>query len=75
MTQHRSLELLGRELARQIHLLAALKDDRKEKLKDFAAREQAIVKEIARLALDVRTGQTTFDLTETSHQEGDHAQS
>lgn len=48
---------LGRELARQIHVLAALKDERKESMKSFAQREQAIIKEINRLAMDVRTGQ------------------
>lgn len=53
-------EHLGRELARQIHMLAALKDERKEKLKDFQMREQAIMKEINRLALDVRTGQSSL---------------
>lgn len=53
-------EHLGRELARQIHMLAALKDQRKETLKDFGMREQAILKEINRLALDVRTGQSTM---------------
>lgn len=50
-------ELLGRELARQIHMLDALKEERKEKLKEFSTREQTIMKEIHRLALDVRTGQ------------------
>lgn len=53
-------ENLGRELARQIHMLAALKDQRKETLKDFGMREQAILKEINRLALDVRTGQSNM---------------
>jgi hypothetical protein len=52
-----STEQLGRELARQIHVLAALKESKKESLKGFQMREQAIVKEINRLALDVRTGQ------------------
>jgi hypothetical protein len=52
-----STELMGRELARQIHALAALKEERKEKLADFRTREQSILKEIMRLALDVRTGQ------------------
>ncbi len=47
----------GRELAGAIHRLAALKDERKEAMKEFAAREQAIVKDINRLAMDVRTGQ------------------
>lgn len=53
-------ERLGRELARQIHALSALKDAKKEALRDFGTREQAILKEINRLALDVRTGQTTL---------------
>jgi hypothetical protein len=53
-------ERLGKELARQIHALSALKDARKEAMRDFSTREQAILKEINRLALDVRTGQTTL---------------
>lgn len=53
-------EHLGRELARQIHMLAALKDQRKEVMQDFKMREQAILKEINRLALDVRTGQSSL---------------
>ena len=57
-----NMELLGRELARQIHVLAALKDQKKEAMKDFGAREQAIIKEINRLAMDVRTGQSSLDL-------------
>ena len=57
-----STEQLGRELARQIHMLAALKEQRKETMSDFKTREQAIVKEINRLAMDVRTGQTSMDL-------------
>lgn len=57
-----STEQLGRELARQIHALQALKESRKESMKDFGAREQAIIKEIHRLALDVRTGQSRLDL-------------
>lgn len=56
MMQH-STEQLGLELARQIHALAALKEEKKEANKGFQQREQAIVKEINRLALDVRTGQ------------------
>ena len=66
-------ELLGRELARQIHMLAALKDQRKEAMKDFGMREQAILKEINRLALDVRTGQGGLypdRSAERPHQEG-----
>lgn len=55
-------ERLGRELARQIHALAALKDARKEQMHDFSTREQAILKEINRLALEVRTGQTTLSM-------------
>ena len=53
-------EHLGRELARQIHMLAALKEERKQNMSDFKMREQAILKEINRLALDVRTGQSTM---------------
>ena len=52
------VEQLGRELARQIHVLAALKDERKEAMKGFSQREQTILKEINRLAMDVRTGQS-----------------
>lgn len=55
-----STEQLGRELARQIHMLAALKEEKKESMKGFQQREQAIVKEINRLALDVRTGQSSL---------------
>lgn len=51
-------ELLGKELARQIHMLDALKEERKERMKDFQMREQSIIKEIHRLALDVPTGQS-----------------
>jgi len=54
------VERLGRELARQIHVLAALKEDRKESMKGFAQREQTIIKEINRLALEVRTGQSNL---------------
>lgn len=50
-------EQMGRELARQIHALAALKEERKGQLASFKMREQCIVKEINRLAMDVRTGQ------------------
>lgn len=57
-----STEQMGRELARQIHMLAAVKQEKKEKLADFRMREEAIIKEINRLAMDVRTGQTSFDL-------------
>ena len=39
-----STEHMGRELARQIHMLAALEDQRKESMKDFAMRKQAILK-------------------------------
>ncbi len=60
----KTTEHLGRELARQIHVLAALEEERKERMKDFSVREQAIVKEINRLALDVRTGQTSLELIE-----------
>lgn len=35
---------------------------KKQALKDFGMREQAILKEINRLALDVRTGQSSLDL-------------
>jgi hypothetical protein len=55
-----SVELMGRELARQIHMLAALKEERKELMKGFQMREQTIVKEINRLALDVRAGQSSL---------------
>lgn len=55
-----SVEHLGRELARQIHMLAALKEEKKEAMKAFQVREQAIVKDINRLALDVRTGQSSL---------------
>lgn len=55
-----SAEQLGRELARQIHILAALKDEKKEVMQNFKMREQTIVKEINRLALDVRTGQSSL---------------
>lgn len=55
-----SVELMGKELARQIHLLDALKEERKETLKALQTREQAIIKEIHRLALDVRTGQNSL---------------
>lgn len=57
-----TIESMGRELARQIHALAGLKDERKEKLKDFQMREQCILKEINRLAMDVRVGQTSLNL-------------
>lgn len=57
-------ELMGRELARQIHALASLKEERKEAMKGFQLREQAILKEIHRLAMDVRLGQTALDLRE-----------
>ena len=50
-------EQMGRELARQIHALAALKEERKESMQSFKLREQCILKEINRLAMDVRTGQ------------------
>lgn len=53
-------ELLGRELARQIHMLAALKQEKKETMKEFGHREETILKEINRLALDVRTGQSSL---------------
>lgn len=56
------VEHLGRELARQIHVLAALKEERKEKMKEFQMREQGILKEINRLAMDVRTGQSSLAL-------------
>lgn len=55
-----SAEQLGRELARQIHMLAVLKDEKKEAMQNFKMREQSIVKEINRLALDVRTGQSSL---------------
>lgn len=55
-----SKEQLGRELARQIHMLAALKDEKKEATQNFKMREQAIEEEINRLALDVRKGQSSL---------------
>lgn len=51
---------LGRELARQIHAMAALRDEKKEAMTSFKLREQAIQKEIHRLAMDVRTGQSSL---------------
>jgi len=45
-----STEHLGRELARQIHMLGALKDEKKQAMKAFGEREQAIVREINRRA-------------------------
>ena len=52
-----SIESMGRELARQIHALAALKEEKKEAMTSFKLRDEAIRKEINRLAMDVRTGQ------------------
>lgn len=49
---------MGRELARQIYALAALKEEKKEMLTSFKLRDEAIRKEINRLAMDVRTGQS-----------------
>lgn len=63
MTKSR-LEMQGRELARQIHALHALKDERKEKMAEFRTREDTILKEINRLAMDVRTGQTSIPMDE-----------
>jgi len=63
-----SREQLGCELARQIHMLAALRDEKKQSLQDFKMREQGIVKEINRLALDVRTGQSSLYPTDDSTQ-------
>ncbi len=62
-------ENLGRELARQIHMLAALKEQKKETMSDYKMREQAIVKEINRLALDVRTGQSSLYPNESRQSE------
>lgn len=53
-------ELLGRELARQVHILGALREEKKMAMTDFKLREQTILKEIERLALDVRTGQANL---------------
>lgn len=53
-------ELLGRELAQQIHMMQALEQERKEAMKGFAQRKETILKEINRLALDVRTGQSSL---------------
>jgi hypothetical protein len=61
-------ELFGQELARQIHALAELKDERKSSLKDFGLREQGILREINRLAMAVRTGQSS--LFDAEHPEG-----
>ncbi|NOT95445.1 MAG: hypothetical protein HOP00_03945 [Nitrospira sp.] len=55
-----STEQLGRELARQIYMLAAMKDEKKEAMQAFKLREQTIVKEINRLAMDVQTGQSSL---------------
>jgi len=49
---------LGKELARHVLLLSALEDERKSAMADFKARETAIRKEIYRLSIDIRTGQT-----------------
>lgn len=53
-----SMETYGWELAQQIHALAALKDARKESMAGYKLQEQAILKEINRLAMAVRTGQS-----------------
>lgn len=55
-----SLEHLGQELARQIHVLAAMKDERKIMLQNFKLQEEQINKEINRLAMDVRMGQASM---------------
>lgn len=52
-----ALEHLGRELARQIHVLSALREERKIALQNFKLQEEQLTKEINRLALDVRMGQ------------------
>jgi hypothetical protein len=51
------VELLGRELARQVALLNALQDERQVVMTGFREREQAIRREITRLALEIRSPQ------------------
>lgn len=51
------VEQLGRELARQVRMLAALADEKKVALEDFKLREDSIKKEITRLSIDVTIGQ------------------
>lgn len=58
MSHTTTIENLGRELARQIHVLAALRDEKQVAMENFKLREKAITKEINRLAMDVRTGQS-----------------
>ena len=55
-----SMEHLGQELARQIHVLAALRDERKIMMQNFKLQEEQINKEINRLAMDVRMGQASL---------------
>lgn len=65
MSHATTIEHLGRELARQIHVLAALREEKKLSMEHFKLREQSIQKEINRLAMDVRTGQSgLFDEAE-----------
>jgi|CXWL01.1.fsa_nt_gi hypothetical protein len=61
-----ALEHLGRELARQIHVLSALREERKIALDNFKLQEQQLTKEINRLALDVRMGQAELFGAETA---------
>ena len=60
------LEHLGRELARQIHVLSALREERKIALQNFKLQEEQLTKEINRLALDLRMGQTELFGTDTA---------
>lgn len=52
-----SIEHLGRELARQVRLLAALGEEKKLAMQDFKLREDSLRKEINRLSIDVSIGQ------------------
>lgn len=51
------MEQLGKELARQIHMLQGLKEERQIAMENFKMREKTIEREINRLAIDVRSGQ------------------
>lgn len=48
---------LGRELARNIQVLHALKDEKDVAMQDFKTREKALMKEINQLAQEIRTPQ------------------
>lgn len=52
-----SVEHLGRELSRQIHVLAALREEEKVRRQGFKLQEEQIEREIHRLAMDISTGQ------------------